>query len=120
MYRKVDAWCNDPSGEPRDLLEVVQRFHNDEGTQPGIDRISHGEHRAYRKRILYYNNDMRLVFWRTPLAYAGRYVVSALSYRTCSRNTRVHNRMFPCVSINVKMFLQVCNKKKFKQGTRPW
>jgi len=112
MYKKVDAWCNDPSDEPRDPLEVVQQFHNDEDTQPGIDRISHGEHRAYRKRILYYSNDRRLAFWRTPLVCAGRDVVSALSYHTCSHNTRVRSRTFPCVSINVKMFLQISNKKK--------
>lgn len=61
MYKKVDAWCNDPSDEPQDPLEVVQRFRNDGDTQPGIDRISRDEHRAYQKQILYYSNDRRPV-----------------------------------------------------------
>jgi len=104
--RKADAWCNDPSGEPRDPLGVAPRFRNDEDMLLGIDRISRDERRAYRKRILCYSNDRRLVSWHTLPACVGRGVAFAPSYHTCFRNKEARNRMSPCVSANI-MFLQL-------------
>jgi len=100
------VWCNDPSGEPRDPLGEAPRFRNDVDMQLGIDRISRGERRAYRKRILCYSNDRRLVSWRTLPACVGRGVAFAPSCRTCFRNKEARNRMSPCVSANV-LFLQL-------------
>lgn len=101
MYRKVDAWCNDPSDELRDPLEAAPRFRNDEDMQPGIDHISHDERRAYRKRILYYSNDRRLVSWRTLPAYVAQGVAFAPSCHTCFRNKEARNRMSLCASANI-------------------
>lgn len=107
MYRKVDAWCNDPLSEPRDPLEEAPRFRNDEGMQQGIDRISCDERQAYRKRILCYSNDKRPIFWHILLTCAVRGVAFAPSFRTCFHNIEVHSRMFPCVSANILFFFSV-------------
>lgn len=117
MYKKVNAWCNDPLDEPRDPRAVAQRFRNDEDMQPGIGRISRGEHQAYRKRTLCYNNDRRPASWRTRLACADRGVAFVPSCHTCSRSTRARSRMFPCVSANTRTrFFRTSGKKKFERG----
>lgn len=99
-------WCNDPSSEPRDPLGAALRFHNDEDMQPGIDHISRDERRVYRKQILCYSNDRRLVSWHTLLACVDRDVVFAPSCHTCFRNKEVRNHMSPYVSANIA-FLQL-------------
>lgn len=105
MYRKADAWCNDPSDEPRDPHGAAPRFRNDEDMQPGIDRISRDERRVCRKRTLCYSNDRRLVSWRTLPVCVGRGVAFAPSCHTCFRNKEARNRMSPCVSANIVILL---------------
>lgn len=112
MCKKVDAWCNDPSGEPRDPPEVGRRFRNDGDMQPGIGRISRGEHRAYRRRILCYSNGKRPASSRTPPAYAGRGAASAPSCHTYSRSTGVRSRTFPCVSRDTNVSLREIQQRE--------
>lgn len=105
-------WCNDPSDEPRDLLEAVPQSRNDEDTQPEIDHISRGERLAYRKRILCCSSDKQPVSWHTLPVYAGRGVAFAPSFRTCFRNIEARNHMSPCVSANI-VFLSKSEVEKF-------